>query len=371
MAIVDDFIELQTCLGADEFDGARKTAPKDAIESLAEYVVKVPTRFLSIGGTNMGMWNPVLPIMQYDLATKKWSESSFPSINIVSVGGFSSIQAVMLPGQKFMVCSVRYNLGTNKDSPHLAKAFIFNPYATDPTRIFGRVWGPGEKVYACRDGASLLSLSGGRVLRLGGVNSAYDPALAAWGNPQNMIHDVKRDDWKSLELDIPLKINMACAVLQSGEILVTGGSFVEEDRIIRSPRLNLENSDQCYIIDPTLTTVRPTGSMIRKRQQHAACVMQNGHVFVCGGVNEDEQFLVTCEEYDPATGTWSILPDMPVVMIHHTCTLTKDGTIFIAGGDARPIGATMMYDPSTKDFTPLEKFPDDNIRGFKVVPFYD
>jgi hypothetical protein len=368
MALTDSFIELQTNLLADEFRGGNKTAPKEAIESLAPYLVKYPTRFMTIGGSDIGYEGKLhdYQIEEYIVANRKWQAADFHPLDRNTVDAYTKLQTVMLPDKRFMVCCVKYRTVEVRTS----KVFIFNPYAKRENTIES-VWGPGEKVFACRDGSSLLALSGGRVLRIGGLDPIRDSAVAGWKRPRHMILDVLKDDWKGIDLPIPFKYEMGCVVLQNGDILMTGGYTVIYDNIHGPASLDLTTRSDCYIIDHTLTKAQPTSDMINSRTDHGICLMENGNVFVCGGSNEQALVLTTCEEYNITTKTWSVLPDMPVRKYGHTCLLMDGGKIFIAGGGGQACHVTMIYDPSTKTFDRLPDYPLRDIYGFKVIPVYD
>jgi RHS repeat-associated protein len=81
------------------------------------------------------------------------------------------------------------------------------------------------------------------------------------------------------------------------------------------------------------TAARLAAGMNIARAGHTATVLPDGSVFVFGGVGGDGRAVSTAEVFDPASGTFSILPDVfAVPRIFHSATLLTDGTVLLAGG---------------------------------------
>jgi hypothetical protein len=370
MARIEDFQVLQTNLLSDESTGEMKTAPKEAIESLAPYLVRYPTRFLSIGGDNLGLSGSIQPreIFSYDLAANKWSKSEYPPFDYKVVESGYNLQVAAISPTKFLICSILYGQYPTRYYP---KAFIFDPYTADKTRQVDRIQSLGTFFFACRSGSSLLPLKNGKqLLRIGGHNAAPQPGYEDREYPENALYNIKGDDWVKVDLPIPLLTRMLSVVLEDGRILITGGVEITNGNITNDPEVDYEHAQKCRIISSDLKEATWTGDMLEPRFSHGGCVMANGNVFVCGGHGIDGSTLQSCEEYDIGNGTWSALPEMPGVMGDHTCTLIKDGKIFIAGSFQNRF-LTMTYDPATKTFTRLDDFPAASVYAYKAIPVYD
>ena len=117
--------------------------------------------------------------------------------------------------------------------------------------------------------------------------------------------------------------NHTATLLMDGRVLVTGGQPVLE--IIGQtggpiPPAGLISAE---IYDPSTGRWSLTGSMTDPRRLHGAVVLRDGMVLVSGGLTDeftrdvagafvDYVFpIVSAEVYDPSTGTWSLIGDMP------------------------------------------------------------
>lgn len=109
--------------------------------------------------------------------------------------------------------------------------------------------------------------------------------------------------------------NFSATVLNDGRILVVGGETVNSSN-------NGVSTQSCEIYDPGTSAWTPTGSMSEARRHHAAILMPStGKVLVVGGQNIsapaannaeiDAQYLLSCEIWDPSTGTWTAAASLP------------------------------------------------------------
>lgn len=73
-----------------------------------------------------------------------------------------------------------------------------------------------------------------------------------------------------------------------------------------------------------------------------------------------ERLLKSAELFDPATGTFEALPQMPNSRAYHTATALPDGRVFIAGGfgiisgEVQTLTTGLLYDPSGPQEDPWE-----------------
>src|SRR4051812_46790976 len=81
-----------------------------------------------------------------------------------------------------------------------------------------------------------------------------------------------------------------------------------------------------------------TSSMGSPRYNHTMVVLPDGKVLAVGGASITSQttttnVTLTTEEWDPATGNWTQLPNMAEARIYHsTAILMPDGRVIVAGG---------------------------------------
>lgn len=100
----------------------------------------------------------------------------------------------------------------------------------------------------------------------------------------------------------------------------------------------------------------PVGSMTSERYHHTATLLSNGKVLIAGGGPNHPQYtaLDTAELFDPATGTFTLLPPMTRTRLYHTATLLPNGQVLITGGAGG--GATNtaeLFDPASATFSPV------------------
>lgn len=129
------------------------------------------------------------------------------------------------------------------------------------------------------------------------------------------------------------------------KVLTTGGlmGFTITNPGIRS-QIN-GATDSCEIFNPNTNTVSYAATMGWRRAAHTATALQNGKVFVAGGVQDGGVYLASTEIYDPATDIWTPGPSMPQGVSHHTATLLANGNVFLCGGTyIDNTGADVVYD---------------------------
>lgn len=124
----------------------------------------------------------------------------------------------------------------------------------------------------------------------------------------------------------------SATMLGNGKVLIAGGITEESGNAGFA-------TDECFIYDPATGAVQPTGSMSRRRTGHAATLLQSGEVLIAGGTNtlsDPIQALAqttnTAEKWDPATGQWSAAPSMPEALILPSMTTLRSGFVLVAGG---------------------------------------
>jgi hypothetical protein len=148
----------------------------------------------------------------------------------------------------------------------------------------------------------------------------YDPDADSWGAAGSMI--VARTAHQAIVLD-------------DNRILVIGG----QSQLTASTG-TLHNT--CEIYDPGTDTWTSTGSMAYARVGHAAIVMSDGRVLVCGGRGyvaaggDTIHTLNSVEVYDPNTGQWFSAPSMGSSRSGHgVVALSTKNLLMVSGGGAQ------------------------------------
>lgn len=108
------------------------------------------------------------------------------------------------------------------------------------------------------------------------------------------------------------------------------------------------------IYDPVTNAWSATGSLVARRQVHAAVRLLNGKVLVVGGDEGAANSYVgttTCQLYDPATETFTLAASMANPRSNLALALLSDGRVLAVGGNRNatgsPIHAAEVYDPVT------------------------
>lgn len=99
------------------------------------------------------------------------------------------------------------------------------------------------------------------------------------------------------------------------------------------------------------------------RAGHTATLLADGRVLFVGGFRTDRDgataTLGTAEYFDPATGTFSLAPELPV-RAFHTATALPDGQVLLAGGEQvsrdNPVRlrSATLFNPKTDEANELE-----------------
>jgi hypothetical protein len=95
--------------------------------------------------------------------------------------------------------------------------------------------------------------------------------------------------------------------------------------------------------------------MTNARFGHTATLLQNGKVFITGGMSRQGIFQAATEIFDPANARFTSAATLPSARIWgSTATLLPDGKVLLAGGsNGSSCNQTAdLYDPSTNTFTP-------------------
>jgi hypothetical protein len=112
-------------------------------------------------------------------------------------------------------------------------------------------------------------------------------------------------------------------------------------------------------------------TMTTQRTGHTATLLSDGRVFIAGGYNSTDGFLLSTELYDPSANAFSASTPLSVHRAYHTATLMGDNQVLIAGGIANPgdsttgpgpggyLAGTEIYDPTSGSVTlgqPMEEY---------------
>jgi len=203
----------------------------------------------------------------------------------------------------------------------------------------------GTTLFWHSQGSTATLLEDGRVLIVGGWNAQtfaeiYDPvtglftATGTLGYP-HCYHSATR--------------------LPDGRVLIAGGHSQGP------PNYCPITENICEIFDPSLGTFMRVCDLNLARAGHTATLLDDGRVLLTGGTYTfpdnpcHGDARNTAELYDPASGTFSLIP-MQVGRYGHTATKLMNGKILIVGGplyaDPSNLPYADIFDPGTNTFSP-------------------
>jgi hypothetical protein len=214
------------------------------------------------------------------------------------------------------------------------------------------LYDPGTGVFAStgsmatpRTSHAATLLQSGRVLIAGGddVDSAeiYDPSSGTFASAG--------------ALDKPREGSTA-TLLASGKVLIAGGEYLDCDTPASEP-CNLIFFGPAELYYPAAGIFTATGSLNTGRIQHTATLLANGMVLLAGGEEftvdpETTTVISSVELYDPGTDGFAPATSLIVKRENHTATLLEDGTVLIAGGSGSTPASAELYEPDTGEFVP-------------------
>jgi hypothetical protein len=136
---------------------------------------------------------------------------------------------------------------------------------------------------------------------------------------------------------------MSAVPIGHHEVLVFGGST----STVQAPFAEL--------VDARTGAVRPGGSMMLPRAQHAAVRLADGRVAAVGGSQRN-----SLELWSPASNGWALAGNrMAHVRQHATATLLPDDRVLIVGGftESANYRFAEVFDPANETFAPVADAP--------------
>jgi len=140
--------------------------------------------------------------------------------------------------------------------------------------------------------------------------------------------------------------NHAAILLHDGRVLICGGSSTNQ---IGGVLASAELYDGHGFV--------PTGAMSVPRMGHTLTMLGDGRVLAIGGLRNVgfRAALASAEIYDPATASFTPTGSMSTTRENFTATLLRDGRVLMVGGSANgvdTISSAELYDPRTGKFRP-------------------
>ncbi|WP_437954919.1 thrombospondin type 3 repeat-containing protein [Sorangium sp. So ce119] len=240
----------------------------------------------------------------------------------------------LLDGRVLVAGGQRDDGGSFLTGPH-PLAELYDP-ATD-------LWTPAASMGTPRSRHTATLLADGRVLVLGGVKRRTQSDVLASAE----VYEPGANAWTPVAPMADRRVGHTATLLADGRVLVAGGQY---NRYGDPPLAT------CEIYDPATGTWSPASSMANPRGGHAAVLLADGKVLVAGGGS--------AEVYDVASDTWS--PTAPMVDGRYAREATRllDGKVLVTG-DMDSMGwlgtgggeRAEVYDPATGTWTAAPGLP--------------
>ncbi|WP_170131026.1 kelch-like protein [Deinococcus yavapaiensis] len=107
---------------------------------------------------------------------------------------------------------------------------------------------------------------------------------------------------------------------------------------------------------PPFTAIASPSISRRDHTQTDLGAAYGGKVLIAGGVDSNGTTVASAQLYDPATNTFTTLPDMTVARRDHTATLLSNGRVLITNGTSAGGGrlaSAELFNPATSTFTAI------------------
>lgn len=150
-------------------------------------------------------------------------------------------------------------------------------------------------------------------------------------------------------------------------LILSGGAYGISRLLQKVPTATLTPTATTSVITPTAIPLaghwQRVAPMLTATSGLAATTGRDGRIYVVGGEGSDG-FLSATQVYDPATDTWSSLPNMPLKRRDLAAVTGSDGRIYAIGGENRSgdsglsqINEVDVYDPGTNSWSTVTAMP--------------
>ncbi|GIV28885.1 MAG: hypothetical protein KatS3mg027_2699 [Bacteroidia bacterium] len=272
-------------------------------------------------------------------------------------------------------------------------------YTGDYIQSWKHTWTTKVSMPTPRRGLAAVSPGNGKIYAIGGyggggylsTNEEYDPATNTWttkapmptaraylaaaspGNGKiyaigglrfdvdylylstNEEYDPATNTWTTKAPMPTARAYLAAASPGNGKIYAIGGHRFDVANLYL-----LTNEEY----DPATNTWTTKAPMPTPRRGLAAVSPGNGKIYAIGGYRFDSYygfhyFLSTNEEYDPASNTWTTKAPMPTARADLAAASSGDGKIYAIGGwnGSYYLSTNEEYDPATNTWTTKASMP--------------
>lgn len=225
------------------------------------------------------------------------------------------------------------------------KVCVSGGYSESGNYIFGsiEIFDPTTRTFSSGGNMAVatayhksVARSDGKVLFLGGFTNS------GWTNAGNYIqlYDPSTNTTQLQTQYLVVGRGFSTAVvLNDGRVFLCGG---------------VGAGTSAEILDPISLTSTATSSMKVPRYNHTAILLPDGRVLIAGGWNGSAAEAST-EIYNPTTHTWTTGPTMPWPRVLPILSVTPSGKLLVAGGgyNGNQQKTAAIYDFTTSSWTTL------------------
>ena len=141
----------------------------------------------------------------------------------------------------------------------------------------------------------------------------------------------------------------SATLLNDGTVLIAGGSSLSNETTLNSAEIYNPAAGTFTLLPNTLNTARVG---------HTATLLSNGQVLIVGGYDPSSGIIADSELYDPIARVFIDLGNTNTPRYHHSATLLQNGQVLIAGGETDPTpsaayNSAEIFNPQTWIFSPL------------------
>jgi hypothetical protein len=213
----------------------------------------------------------------------------------------------------------------------IAGGCIGGYHCTEKVEIFdprANLWIEAAPLASDRMFHTAQLLNNGRVLVAGGI-TAYNEIPV---DGTAILYHPETNTWSETAPMAFPRYGSQSIKLPSGDVLVAGGVVPQTD----PP--SMSNAVEVY--DPVSNSWRTVSSLVSPRFAFVLRLLANGQVLAIAGTRDwdccwtRDSFVREVEMFDPATGRWQSIGELPAPGAFSTGTQLEDGRIWITGGQA-------------------------------------
>ena len=199
-------------------------------------------------------------------------------------------------------------------------------------------WSPTGSPVVGHGPRTLAMLPDGRVLATGMSSEVWDPATNSWTLTANQPAVGRRDP--------------SVVRLDDGRVVMAGGALMDFGDPVA----------ETYVYDPYQDQWSSLPNLVTRRSWQSGMSLLDGRVLLAGG-QRPTGLLDACEVWDPATGEWSATPVLPLGGSSHAPVQLLDGRVLLVGGSYNdfagfPSVQVSVFEPATGNWTRLNDLPE-------------